>query len=79
MRRGKLRRGLVIRAIGPTSVQHGNFAMQRLKTPEPGPAARPGGNWLAGMMIGSAIMTLATQAMLVGASAAIKNVTLKGG
>lgn len=53
--------------------------MQRLKTPEPGPAARPGGNWLAGMMIGSAIMTLATQAMLVGASAAIKNVTLKGG
>jgi hypothetical protein len=31
------------------------------------------------MMIGSAIMTLATQAMLVGASAAIKNVTLKGG
>ncbi len=53
--------------------------MQRLKTPEPGPPPRHGGNWLAGVMIGSAIMTMATQAMLVGAATALNSVTLKGG
>jgi hypothetical protein len=53
--------------------------MQRLKATEPGPPPRPQGNWLAGMMIGSAIMGMATQAMLFGATAALKNVTLKGG
>jgi hypothetical protein len=53
--------------------------MQRLKATEPGPPPRPQGNWLAGMMIGSAIMGMATQAILFGATAAIKNVTLKGG
>ena len=53
--------------------------MQRLKTPEPGPAPRRGGNWLAGMMIGSAIMTMATQAMLAGATSAISKATLKDG
>jgi hypothetical protein len=53
--------------------------MQRLKSTEPGPAPRPQGNWLAGMMIGSAIMGMATQAVLFGATAALKNVTLKGG
>jgi hypothetical protein len=53
--------------------------MQRLRNIEPsGPGPRPGGNWLAGLMIGSAIMTMATQAMLAGATAAINNVTLKG-
>lgn len=53
--------------------------MQRLKTTAPGPTPRPGGNWLAGMMIGSAIMTMATQAMLVGATSAISKATLKDG
>ncbi len=53
--------------------------MLRQKATEPGPAPRPQGNWLVGMMIGSAIMGMATQAMLVGATNALKNVTLKGG
>jgi hypothetical protein len=53
--------------------------MQRLKNTEPGPPTRPGSNWLAGMVIGSAIMTMATQAMLVGATAAINKVTLNRG
>jgi hypothetical protein len=53
--------------------------MQRLKATESGPTPRPQGNWLAGMVIGSAIMGMATQAMLFGATAALKNVTLKDG
>jgi hypothetical protein len=57
----------------------GHSTMQRLKTTAPGPTPRPGGNWLAGMMIGSAIMTMATQAMLVGATSAISKATLKDG
>jgi hypothetical protein len=57
----------------------GNPQMQRLKNTELGPVPRPGSNWLAGMVIGSAIMTMATQAMLVGATAAINKVTLSGG
>jgi hypothetical protein len=61
------------------SSDHGKTNMQRLRNIEPsGPGPRPGGNWLAGLMIGSAIMTMATQAMLAGATAAINNVTLKG-
>jgi hypothetical protein len=52
--------------------------MQRFKAtinpPRPGPA----GSWLAGMMIGTAIMTVAAQAMAFGAGAAIKDATLKG-
>lgn len=52
--------------------------MQRMKnTGLPGRPPRPTSNWLAGMVIGSAIMTMATQAMLFGASAAINSVTLK--
>jgi hypothetical protein len=51
--------------------------MQRLKSTGSSPMPRPGGSWLAGMMIGTAIMTLATQAMMLGAGAAIKNATLK--
>ncbi|MDB5398034.1 MAG: hypothetical protein QOD93_7428 [Acetobacteraceae bacterium] len=51
--------------------------MQRLKSTGSPPMPRPGGSWLAGMMIGTAIMTLATQAMMLGAGAAIKNATLK--
>jgi hypothetical protein len=56
--------------------------MQRLKAPggQPAPKGLPGpaGNWLAGMLIGSAIVTMATQAVLLGASAAIRDATLKG-
>jgi hypothetical protein len=60
-------------------VLQGTHDMQRLKTAEPGPSPRSGGNWLAGLVIGSAIMTMATQAMLFGgATAAIKTVTHKG-
>jgi hypothetical protein len=51
--------------------------MQRLKNTEPGRPSHPGANWLVGMVIGSAIMTMATQAMLAGATAAINNVTRK--
>ena len=54
--------------------------MQRLKvTGGTPPPPRPGSNWLAGMVIGSAIMTMATQAMLIGATAAINHVPLKSG
>jgi hypothetical protein len=56
----------------------GKPAMQRLRTTASRPTPRPGANWLAGVMIGSAIMTLATQAALLGAGIAIKDVTLKG-
>jgi hypothetical protein len=59
-------------------VEYGNFDMQRMKnTGSPGRPPRPAGNWLAGMVIGSAIMTIATQAMLFGATAAINSITLK--
>jgi hypothetical protein len=60
------------------SVDHGSLDMQRLKNAEPGRPPHHGANWLAGMMIGSTIMTMAAQAMLAGATAAINNVTLKG-
>ena len=54
--------------------------MQRLKNTGGGPGPRPpGGNWLMGMVIGSAIMTMAAQAMVAGATAAMGQVTLKGG
>ena len=53
--------------------------MARLKSTGGRPAPHPGGNWLAGMVIGSAILTMATQAMLLGASAAIKDAARKGG
>jgi len=53
--------------------------MQRLKVTERTPPSHSGGNWLAGLMIGSAIMTMATQAMLMGASAALKDAAIKRG
>jgi hypothetical protein len=53
-------------------------AMRRLKTTGNSPPSRPGGSWLAGMVIGAAIMTMAAQAMMLGAGAAIKDATLKG-
>ena len=52
--------------------------MQRHKTTS-NPPPRPGGSWLAGMMIGTAIMTMATQAIVLGAGAAMTDATLKGG
>ncbi len=45
--------------------------MERLKNTGNPPPPRPGGSWLAGMVIGSAIMTMATQAMMLGAGAAV--------
>jgi hypothetical protein len=57
---------------------HGSADMHRLKNTGSGPGPRPSGNWLAGMVIGSAIITMATQAILLGAGAAIKDATLKG-
>jgi len=53
--------------------------MERLKNTGTQPPSRPGASWLAGMVIGSAIMTMATQAMMWGAGAAIKDATLKRG
>ena len=53
--------------------------MQRFKSPANPPPSGPSGSWLAGAIIGTAIMTMATQAMILGAGAAINNATLKGG
>jgi hypothetical protein len=52
--------------------------MQRLKTTGNPPSPRPSGSWLAGMLIGSAIMTMAAQAMVLGVSAAIQDAAWKG-
>ena len=52
--------------------------MQRLKSMGKPPLPRPAGSWLAGLMISTAIMTIAGQAMLLGAGAAIRDATLKG-
>lgn len=52
--------------------------MQRLKNTANAPTPRPGGSWLAGVLIGSAIMTMATQAMVLGAGAAIQDAAWKG-
>jgi hypothetical protein len=51
--------------------------MQRLKNTGNVPLPRPTGHWLAGMMIGSIVMTMATHAMILGAGAAISGSTLK--
>lgn len=53
--------------------------MQRFKNTGTPPPSRPGGSWIAGMMIGTAIMTIATQAMVLGAGAAIQDATTKRG
>jgi hypothetical protein len=50
--------------------------MHRMKT-TPMPPPRPPGSLLAGAMIGSAIMVMATQAMLLGAGAALQEVSVK--
>jgi hypothetical protein len=52
--------------------------MARAKAPDSGPGPRPGGSWLAGMVIGSAIFTLATGAMMLGAGIAVRDAGVKG-
>jgi hypothetical protein len=52
--------------------------MARSKSAENSPKPRPGGSWLAGVMIGSAILTLATGAMVLGAGIAVRDAGLKG-
>jgi hypothetical protein len=51
--------------------------MQRLKNTGNRPGPLPGGSWLAGIMIGAAIITMATQAMVLGAGAAIQDASIK--
>jgi hypothetical protein len=70
--------GLVILPHRTLSNLHGKSDMQRMKDTGGRPAPHPASHWLAGMLIGTAIMTMATQAMLLGAGAAIKDATLKG-
>lgn len=52
--------------------------MARFKMTDSRPPPGPSGSWLAGMFIGSTILTIATQAMMLGAGAAIQDATLKG-
>lgn len=51
--------------------------MQRLKNTGIPRPPRPDGSLLAGALIGTAIMTIATQAMVLGIGAAIQATTLK--
>ncbi len=53
--------------------------MRRAKAMEGGRQPNPGGAWLAGAMIGAAIMAMATGAMVLGASLAAKDAGVKGG
>jgi hypothetical protein len=64
--------------IATTNDDRGKFIMTRLKNTGGTPAPRPVGDWFMGMMIGAAIMTMATQAIVLGAGAAIQETTLKG-
>jgi hypothetical protein len=56
----------------------GKSSMQRLKSTAIPPSPRPSGSWFVGMVIGTAIMAIATQAIVLGTGAAITNATLKG-
>jgi hypothetical protein len=60
-----------------TANDQGNSDMQRLKSTGTSTPPRPVDCWLAGVMIGSAIMTMATQVMILGAGAAITDAMLK--
>jgi len=51
--------------------------MQRLKNTERPLPPKPNGSLMAGIVIGAAIMTIATQAMALGIGAAIQAATLK--
>jgi hypothetical protein len=59
------------------SGDNGIAKMLRLKNPQQPTPPHISGSWLAGMVIGSAIMTMATQAMLLGAGAAIRDAAIK--
>jgi len=52
--------------------------VQRAKNTDAPRQPKPGGSWLVGMMIGSAIMTIATGAAMVGATMAIRDGGTKG-
>jgi hypothetical protein len=52
---------------------------RRKNTSSTPPSPRPDGAWLAGMVIGAAIMTMAAQAIMLGAGAAIGGATRKQG
>jgi hypothetical protein len=52
--------------------------MQRSKNTDGGRKPQPVGNLLAGMMIGSAIMTMATGAAMLGATWGVTEASLKG-
>jgi hypothetical protein len=47
--------------------------MQRSKDTNTGRQPKPTGSWLAGMLIGSAIITMATGAAMIGATMAIRD------
>src|ERR1700692_2962298 len=65
-------RGLVIRNRMPMSHHRRKSSMQRLRNTGIPLPPRPGGSWLLGMVIGTTIMTMATQAIVLGAGAAIQ-------
>ena len=53
--------------------------MQRSKNTDSNRSPKPGGGfWLAGLMIGGTIMSMATGAAMMGASMAIRDAGLKG-
>jgi len=52
--------------------------MRRREMSQKEPTPGRGGSWLAGLVIGSAIMTMATGAMVMGAGAALKQAGVKG-
>jgi hypothetical protein len=49
--------------------------MPRQKASDNSPPSGPSGSWLAGALIGSAILTMATSAAMLGAGAAIQGAT----
>jgi hypothetical protein len=52
--------------------------MPRQKANDNIPPSRPGGSWLAGALIGGAILTMATSAAMLGFGAAIQDATWQG-
>jgi hypothetical protein len=53
--------------------------MLRQKANDNLPPPRPGGSWLAGALIGGAILSMATSAVMLGVGAAIQDATWQGG
>jgi hypothetical protein len=53
--------------------------MPRQKASDNFPTPRPTGSWVAGAIIGGAILAMATSAVALGAGAAIQDATLSGG